>query len=88
MYTALPSGFGGGLCGLKQRRRVDAYPLGDDGLGPWAEAEEAPFEAPLGDVRMYQMEEVSCNRVQPLARDGLPLFLLFFVAAECWAFVL
>ena len=32
VYGVPLGGSGGGLCGLKQRRRVGAYPLGDDGL--------------------------------------------------------
>ena len=77
-----------GLCGLKQRRRVYAYPLGDSGLGQLGEAEEAPVGAPLGDVYIHQVDEVSRIWVEPLACDGIPPFLLFFVAAECWALVL
>ena len=78
----------GGLCGLQWRRHIDTYPLGDHGLGPWGEAEEAPFGAPLGDVRVHQVEEVSRVGVKPVARYGPPLFLLLLVAAEGGAFVL
>ena len=80
--------FGSCLCGLKQRRCVHAYPLGNDGLGAWGEAGEAPVGAPMGDVCIHQVGEVSRPGVEPLARDDLPPFLPFFVAAECWAFVL
>ena len=50
--------------------------------------EEAPVGAPLGDVPVHQVEEVSRIGVELLARDGLSLFLVFFVAAEGGAFVL
>ena len=63
-----------GLCALKQRRRVYAYHLGEDGLGPLGEVEEALVATPLHGVRIHQVEEVS--------RIGV------FVAAEYWAFVL
>ena len=89
LYTGFPLGASGGvLCELKQRGCVYAYLSGDDGLGPWAEAEEALVWAALCDVRILQVEEVSRVGVEPLARDGLSSPLLFLVAAQCWAFVL
>ena len=54
---------------------MDANSLGNGGLGPWHEAEEAPVGAPLGDVRIHQVEEVSRTGVEPVARDGLPSLL-------------
>ena len=39
-------GSGGDLCVLQWRRRIDAHPLSNDGLGPWGEAKEAPVGAP------------------------------------------
>ena len=74
--------------GLRWRRCIDAYPLGDDGLGLWGEAEEASVWAPLGDIRVHQVEEVPCIGVELLARDGLSPLLVVFVAAEGGAFVL
>ena len=88
VYGVPLAGSGGGLRGLQQRRGIDAYPLGNDGLGPWDEEEEAPVGEPLGDVHVHQVEEVSRIGVEFLAPDGLPPFLLFFVAAEGGAFVL
>ena len=67
---------------------MDAYPLGNDGLGPWGEVEETPVRAPLGHVRVNQVEEVSRIGVELLARDGLSPFLVFSVSAEGGAFVL
>ena len=67
---------------------MDAYPLGNDGLGLWVEAKDAPVGAPPGEVRVNQVEEVSRTGVELLACDGLPSFLFFFVAAEGGAFVL
>ena len=67
---------------------MDAYPLGDDGLGSRGEAEEASVRAPLGDIRVHQVEEVSRIGVELLARDGLSPFLVVFVAAEGGGFVL
>ena len=81
VYGVVPGRSGGGLCGLKQRGRVYAYLTGDDGLGPWAEAEEACIGAAVCDVRIHQGAEKSCVGVEPLACDGLSLLLLFFVAA-------
>ena len=67
---------------------MDAYSLGDDGLGSWGEAEEAAVWASLGDIRVHQVEEVSRIGVELLARDGLSPLLVVFVAAEGGAFVL
>ena len=58
----------GKLRGLQQRRRINAYPLGNDGLGSWGEAEEASVGGPLGDVRVHQVEEVSRIGVELLAQ--------------------
>ena len=52
------------------------------------EAEDEPVGAPLGDVRVHQVEEVSRIGVELLACDGVPSFSLFFVAVEGQAFVL
>ena len=60
---------------------------GDD-LGPWGKAVEAPVWAPLGDIRVHQVEEVSRIGVELLARDGLSPLLVVFVAAKGGAFVL
>ena len=76
------------LRGLQYRRHIDAYPLGNDGLGSWGEAEDASVWAPLGDIRVHQVEEVSRIGVELLARDGLSAFLVVFVVAEGGAFVL
>ena len=85
----VPLGISGGcLCGVQWRRRVDASPLCNDGLGPWGEAEEAPVGASLGNVRVHQVEKVSRIQMEPPALDGLPPVLLLLVAAEIWAFVL
>ena len=81
-------GSGGDLRGLHSRRRIDAYPLRDDGLVSWGEAEEASVRAPLGDIRVHQVEQVSCIGVELLARDGLSPFLVVVVAAEAGAYVL
>ena len=81
-------GSGGDLRGLQQQRCIDAYSLGDDGLGSWGEAEEAPIWAPLGDVRVHQVEEVFRIGVELLARDGLSPLHVVFGAAEGRAFVL
>ena len=62
--------------------------MGDDGLGTCGEADEASVRAPLGDIRVHHVEEVSRIGVEPLARDGLSPFLVAFVAAEGGAFVL
>ena len=51
-------------------------------------AEEVGVGAPLGDVRVHQVEEVSRIGVKLLIRDRLSQFLVFFVAAEGGAFVL
>ena len=67
---------------------MDAYPLGDDGLGLCGEADEAPVWAPLGDIRVHQVEEVSRIGVELLACDGLSPLLVVFVGAEGGAFVL
>ena len=80
MYTGFPSAVLVVVC--VERCRVDAYPLDNECLGPWGEAEEVPVWAPLGDVHIHQGEEVSRIVPEPLARDGLPAFLPLFVAAE------
>ena len=67
---------------------IDAYPLGDDGLGSLGEAEEAPVLAPLGDIGVHQVQEVSRIGVELLARDGLSPLPVVLVAAEGGAFVL
>ena len=81
-------GSGGHLRGLQYRRCIDAYPLGDDGVGLWGEAEEASVWAALGDIRVHQVEEVSRIGVELLSRDGLLPFLVVLVAVEGGAFVL
>ena len=48
----------------------------------------ASVGAPLGNVRLHQVEEVSRIGVELLARDGLSPFLVVSVAAEGGAFVL
>ena len=49
---------------------------------------DASVRAPLGDIPLHQVEEVSRIVVERLARDGLSLFFVVFVAAEGGAFVL
>ena len=87
MYTGFPSAVLVVVC-VGCSSGIDACPLGNDGLGRWGEAEEAPVGVPLGDVHVHQVEDVSRIGVDSLACDGLPPFLLFFVTAEGGAFAL
>ena len=75
-------GSGGDLLGLYKRRRIHAYPLGYERLSSWGEAEEASVWAPLVDIHIHQVEEVSRIGVELLARDGLSPFLVVFVAPK------
>ena len=55
-------------------------------LARW-EAEEARVRAAPCDVCVHQVEHVTRVQLEPLACDGLPLFVVLLVSAERWTFV-